>query len=154
MFSGLYSFFSSTTQPARESLVFDDKDCGIMNTVEENSPASCSENANQIYVALQNNGYKSYPQKSTAKTQSLRLMQPSQIAGSILHGKKQIDFQAANYHIVIDKLGNVRYQIEINSSYYPIAIENIPDATIKDIHTKVVAPLLPKEPENNFRIKR
>jgi hypothetical protein len=145
-------FFSSSVQPA---VVAFDEDAYRIDPIELNPKLGLNESAIAIYKSLLDNNYQRYVRSDlkslAAIAQDLRLTRHSKHPGHIVVNDKQLNFQVADYFVDISNKGDVRYQIKLKGSYYPIEINDIPDPGMKDIHARVIAPLVPSNPNNENR---
>ena len=147
-------FFSSSAQP-QPVLAFEEEAYQV-DPIELNPKAMMSDDALAIYKGLKASDYQCYIRKDLKSlagiVQDARLTRHSKHPGQIVVNGKQLNFQDANYFVDVSRTGEVRYQILLKGNYYPIAIQDIPDPTMKNIHDRVVEPYLQNNPSNENRV--
>jgi hypothetical protein len=149
-------FFPSSTQPQPQPVLAFDEEAYQVDPIELNQKLGITDDALAIYKGLKANDYQCHVRKDLKSlagiAQDPRLTRHSKHPGHIVVNGKQLNFQDANYFVDVSRTGEVRYQIQLKGNYYPIAIHDIPDPTIKNIHDRVVGPYLANNPGNENRV--
>jgi hypothetical protein len=122
-------------------------------------PPAFSEKAQILYQALLNSnsnnrfrtfvfGANNFYVAGKCNALYLNAVHASKVPGSITRNGKKLDFNEAEYLVDIFKTGELSYQIKFSprnaqiTYTFPIALNDIPDAEVKEFHQKYLSGLL------------